>query len=202
MAPTPSQRPPEKNGNLKYAAIGLLFLAGAAGLWLFAAPEPTPEPVAAPTPPPAAERVNPMAEPELELEPEPEVPDAGPEPAPEPKRKVRKRKAGASPAPGGWDCEGDLDRGAAAKVIGSNRAQVRSCYERGLKLNNLLQGSIRLKLKVGAGGKVTNAKVSGSLRDNDVFACVRKLAEGWRFAEPSGGKCAVMEVPYSFSPKH
>ena len=98
-----------------------------------------------------------------------------------------------------WDCTGDLP--GASQVVNENRPQIRSCYERRLKVNNVLQGNMTLKLKVGGAGKVAAAQVTGSLRDPEVFACVRKLAQTWTFPVPTGGSCAVVEAPFQFSPK-
>jgi hypothetical protein len=115
------------------------------------------------------------------------------EAAPAPVKQVR-RSAG-----GEWECSGDLP--GAKRVIDSNYAQIRSCYERRLKVNNILQGDVKLKLKVGAGGKVVAAAVSGSMRDPEVFNCVRILAQTWTFPVPTGGACAVVQVPFAFAPK-
>jgi len=187
-APPP---PPSSGGSGKYIVIGLLLLLGAAGLWVAMRPtEPPPAPP--PPPPPAVERVNPMKEPQLELEPEPEPP---PPPPPEPVKKA----AGGGKKPAEWDCSGDLP--GAAKVVNENRPQIRSCYERRLKVNNVLQGNMTLKLKVSSSGKVAATQVTGSLRDQAVFSCVRTLAETWTFPVPSGGSCAVVEAPFQFSPK-
>ena len=135
-----------------------------------------------------------MAQQELVLE-EP-VPDAG-QPAPvEPE--VTKPTAPRVKS-GEWECSGDLP--GAVKVVRENSAQVRSCYERRLKMNNVLQGDLRLKLKVGGGGKVVATAMSGSLHDPEVLSCVRNLAQSWIFPVPSGGSCAVVQVPFQFSPK-
>jgi hypothetical protein len=133
-----------------------------------------------------------LAQPDLELEEPP--PDAGQAPA-EPL--AVKRPSGHKL--GDWECSGDLP--SALKVINDNRAQIRSCYERRLKINNVLQGDLKLRLKVGAGGKVVATAVNGSLHDEQVFACVRNLAASWTFTVPSGGACAVVQVPFQFSPK-
>ena len=197
----PSSRPPppKKKNDAKFALLGLLFFGGAAGLWMASGDEP-------PTPPPAppveeVARVNPMAEPELDLTPEPEpAPAPAPEPmaeaAAEPTRERRK-----APARDAWDCAGELDVVGAKRVIDQHRAQVRTCYERRLKVNSILQGSMRLKIKVGAGGEVVQSQTSGTLRDAEITQCVRKLASGWRFPAPSGGRCAVVEAPFQFAPK-
>jgi TonB family protein len=189
--------PPPPGGNLKFVALGLVFLVAAVGLWIAVGKEDAaPPPAASVAPPPEPARVNPMAEPDLELEaPEPEPDAAVAVVAPtEPK----KPKGGGNRGDD-WDCVGDL-KGAAA-VINEQRPQVRACYERRLKVNNILQGDLRLRLTVGANGKVQTTSISGSLNDSEVNACVKKLAASWTFETPSGGSCAVVQVPFQFSPK-
>jgi outer membrane biosynthesis protein TonB len=137
-----------------------------------------------------------MAQPDLILE---EQKDAG---APAQVAEAEKPKPHAThEARDEWDCDGDLSRAALQSVIDSNRAQVRNCYERRLKVNNVLQGDLKLKIKVGSNGQIAAASVGGSLKDNEVFGCVRSLAQRWSFPPPSGGACAVVQVPFQFSPK-
>ncbi|MDD9943911.1 MAG: AgmX/PglI C-terminal domain-containing protein [Myxococcales bacterium] len=194
-----AHRPP--GGNTKYIVAGVVLLAGAAGLFwmLTSSPEPPPEPPPAPAKKKKeVERVNPLAQQNLIIEEEEEEPDAAePEAQPEEpvKRKVRRVKRDT------WDCEGDLDRGGLRKVMNSARPQVRTCYERRLKVNTILQGDVKLTVKVGAGGEVTATRIGGSLRDNEVFSCVRRLAKNWKFPKPTGGNCAVVNIPFQFSPK-
>jgi hypothetical protein len=183
--------PPSSRGALKYVLIGLLFIGATLALVFMSSKEKPP--VAAPAPAPQVQRVNPMEKPELELEePAPEPPPE--EPAPAQIAKKPKVRAG-----GEWECSGDLpDPG---KIINENRAQIRSCYERRLKVNNVLQGDLTLRVKVNAAGKVVATSVGGSIRDQEVFSCVRNLAQTWTFPVPSGGACAVVQVPFQFSPK-
>lgn len=181
--------------NLKYILGGLLLLGGAAGLWFMLQQPPPPPPVATAPKPKNAERVNPMAQNDLILE---EEKDAG-KPAVavvEPEAKKARKSSRDE-----WDCEGDLARAALQSVIDSNRAQIRNCYERRLKMNNILQGDLKLKLKIGATGQMSAAAVSGTLKDQEVFNCVRAIALKWSFPPPSGGNCAVVQVPFQFSPK-
>ena len=187
----------QSGGNLKYILGGLLLLGGAAGLWaLLQSPSPAPSTQAAPPPaPPAAERVNPMAQTELILE---EQKDAG---QPVELAQTEKPKHVVRDVRGEWDCDGDLTRSALQSVIDNNRAQVRNCYERRLKVNNVLQGDLKLKIKVGSNGQIAAAAVAGTLKDNEVFGCVRALAQKWTFPPPTGGGCAVVQVPFQFSPK-
>jgi TonB family protein len=191
---TSAPPPPPAGGNLKFVALGLVFLLCAAGLWIVVGKEdpPPPAPVAKPAEP---ARVNPMAEQQLALDEPVAEPDAAVAEIPtEPKKKP---VGGA--ARGDWDCSGDLQN--PMQVINEQRSQVRACYERRLKVNNILQGELRVKLKVGANGKVVLANVSGSMNDAEVNSCVRKLATSWSFQPPSGGTCAVVQVPFQFSPK-
>ena len=184
----------QSGGNLKYIIGGVVLLLGAVGVWLLTqrtAQAPAPPP---PAPPPVAERVNPMAEPELILE---EAKDAG-KPVEEaaedkPKKVVREVRDE-------WDCQGDLARPALQGVVDSNRTQIRSCYERRLKTNNVLAGDLKLKIRVAPNGHVTATSVTGTLRDNEVFGCVRGIASKWTFPPPEKG-CAVVQVPFQFAPK-
>lgn len=184
----------KSGGNLKYILLGMVLLVGAvAGFWfLKPTPAAAPEPPA-PAPPVNAERVNPMAQSDLILD---ESKDAG-QPAEavtdKPKRVVKEVRDE-------WDCEGDIARASLQSVIDSNRVQVRSCYERRLKANNVLQGDLKLKIRVAPNGQVTATSISGSLRDNEVFSCVRGIASAWKFPPPQNG-CAVVQVPFQFSPK-
>jgi hypothetical protein len=175
--------------------IGLLFLGAGGVISWFAAGHQTPPPAAAPAaPPPEPQRANPMADQNLVLEEEKPAEEVKqPDPAPVPGHKSKGTRQGD------WECSGDLPE--AMKVINENRAQIRSCYERRLKVNNILQGDMKLKLKIGSSGKVVATSLAGTLHDSDVFACVRNLAQLWTFAAPTGGNCAVLQVPFSFSPK-
>lgn len=183
------------SGNTKYVVVGLLLLLGAAGLWMLVKPEPAPPPAVVAPVAKAPARSTALANDDLVLdapEPEPE-PIAEPEPT-----KTTKR----APKSDGWDCSGELAMAAISKVMRDNQAQIRNCYERRLKVNNILQGDLNLKVKVGANGSVVASGVSGSLRDNEVFSCVRAIADKWSFPVPEGGACAVIQVPFRFSPKN
>ena len=82
------------------------------------------------------------------------------------------------------------------------KRQVQNCYERQLKTKNTLQGTIMLSMKVGANGSVQAVQVGGTLRDNEVFACVRNVANSLHFAVPVGGACAVVQQPFTLTPQN
>jgi hypothetical protein len=187
--------PPAKGGNLKYILIGLLFLGAGGVISWIAAGNQQPPPAAAPPPAPEPQRANPLADQNLVLEEEkPAEEPKQPEPEPTP---AHKGKGGGKA--GDWECSGDLPE--PMKVINENYAQIRSCYERRLKVNNILQGELNLKLKIGSTGKVVASSIAGSLHDSEVFNCVKNLAQLWTFSAPTGGNCAVLQAPFKFSPK-
>jgi TonB family protein len=166
-------------------------------LRLSQAAAPAPEASKAPGDVTRAERVNPMAQPDLILD---EPKDAG-KPAEDVAAKEQPKAQQPKEARDEWDCSGDLSRESLQAVIDKNRAQVRNCYERRLKVNNVLQGDLKLKLKIANNGQVSAVGVNGSLHDNEVFSCVRQVAQKWSFTPPTDGNCAVVQVPFQFAPK-
>jgi hypothetical protein len=86
----------------------------------------------------------------------------------------------------------------AARVVAGMRAGFRNCYQRGLSENPDAAGSIRLTIRVGAGGEVAGVSPapSGSLPAS-VIACVVARAQAAQFDPPEGGS-AVIAVPVTF----
>ena len=83
----------------------------------------------------------------------------------------------------------------AAKVVAGMRAAFRACYQKGLDVNPDAQGSVRLAIKVGPGGEVTNVSAvpSGNL-PGMVVDCISARARRAQFDPPEGG-AAVVNVP-------
>jgi outer membrane biosynthesis protein TonB len=86
----------------------------------------------------------------------------------------------------------------AAKVVAAMRAAFRACYQKGLDQNPDAQGNIKMSIKVGPGGEVTNvsATPSGNLPPM-VVDCVTARARRAQFDPPEGGS-AVVQVPVTF----
>jgi hypothetical protein len=86
----------------------------------------------------------------------------------------------------------------AARVVAGMRAGFRACYQRGLSENPDAAGSIRLTIRVGAGGEVAGVSPapSGSLPAS-VISCVVARAQSAQFDPPEGGS-AVIAVPVTF----
>ena len=78
-----------------------------------------------------------------------------------------------------------------------NRAtQIRACYERRLKRDPSLAGTVSLRLRVGDAGQVTRVDVEQStLPDPLVADCLRHEAAGWSFTQ---GRNATVVYPFVF----
>jgi hypothetical protein len=186
--------PPKGGGNLKYIIVGLLFVGGAAAVFVALRPLP-PDPVAAvPDAEPPA-RATSLATDELE------IPDPVPDAAVEPDAASTNVKRIIKYVRDDWECDGSIAAAAARAVIAQNQVQVRNCYERALKINNTLEGNLSMTLRVDNRGQVTGTRMGGSLRDPQIFSCVRQLAQSWEFPAPTGGRCAVISAPFNFTPR-
>jgi hypothetical protein len=195
MASESLQPQPPSGGAAKYIVIVLLLLGGGLGVYLATSKE---EPK---TPPPpvvkSVERPTSLATNTVEIPPE--EPDAALEPEPtEPEPTVKRPRPAQDP----WACPGDIPVSDARKVLNEAQSSIRACYERALRNNNQLQGSISLEVRVGANGRVDNARIGGNLKDAEVRKCIQNLAKGWSFPSPTGGNCAVVGAPYNFTPKN
>jgi hypothetical protein len=189
-----SLTPPPSGGSAKYIVVLLLLLAGGLGVYLATSkdePKPTPPPEVK-----SVERPTALSNDTVEIPPEEE--DAGLPPPEEPPPEKKHRGTYQDP----WSCPGDIPVGDIKKVLGEAQSSIRACYERALRNNNQLQGSVALEVRVGGNGHVDNSRVRGNLRDPEVSKCIQNLAKGWRFPPPSGGNCAVVGAPYNFTPKN
>ncbi|MCP4604056.1 MAG: AgmX/PglI C-terminal domain-containing protein [Proteobacteria bacterium] len=70
--------------------------------------------------------------------------------------------------------------------------QVKTCYERRLKLNSFLEGKLDLNIDVASSGKVTQVSVNkDTLRDPGTLACVKRTIKSWKFPKPTGGRVII-----------
>ncbi len=180
---------------MKYALVGILMLLAAVGLYCATAEDDSTDGGEVATAPPDAGIIQRQTQmqPEFEIpEEEPDLgqPDLGP---PEPQATMRVRQPRT--------CDGNLDVAAIRAVATRQQRQVRSCYERRLKVNNILQGTVNVRMVVGRTGSVDQVSVGGSLRDSEVFSCVRRLANTWEFPAVEGGSCAIVSIPFRMTPR-
>ncbi len=81
-------------------------------------------------------------------------------------------------------------------MVRRRAAQIRACYERRLKRDPQLAGTVSLRLRVGDAGQVTRVDVEQStLPDPLVADCLRHEAAGWSFAQ---GRNATVVYPFVF----
>jgi outer membrane biosynthesis protein TonB len=185
-----SSLPPLKTNDSKYGLLALLLLLAAFGLWFFLRSDET-EPERGVERPPDAPTREQFA-PEIEIPEE----DAGTDDEPAARRRKRSQSK-----PADIECFGTLAPAQIALVInGQPRKQVQACYERRLKDDNLLQGSMTVLITIGSAGSVTDVSISGTLRDRKVYSCVKRVAKTWKFPKPQGG-CVQTAIPFQMTPK-
>jgi len=190
-----SSLPPLRKNDGKYGLIALLLLLAAGGLWFFLKSDDSES---------HAEVVEPAPEPPTreQFAPEIEIPeeDSGLGGA-EDEAPAERPGRGSGARPEDWECNGKIAAAELTAVIkGQPSKQVQTCYERRLKDNNLLQGSMKVLLTIGASGSVRAVSVSGSLNDPQVYSCVKRVAKTWKFPKPQGG-CVRTEAPFQMMPK-
>jgi hypothetical protein len=191
--------PPPTSGGARYAIIGVALVAIAALAYCLTTSGDGGGPQASgPSDAGVAERPTSLVDDDLII-PEPEI-DGGPQLAERP-IETHTKHGGHGPARAWDDCSGDIAPAEARRVIDEFRTQIRNCYERQLKMNPALEGNMTLALRISASGHVEGSQVSGSLRDREVFACVRNVASHMRFPAPGGRDCAIVQVPYTFTPQ-
>jgi TonB family protein len=100
------------------------------------------------------------------------------------------------------ESEGGIDREAILRVIRNNLAQLRNCYETELNRNPNLYGEVKVNWEVGAAGRVTSARVSGSSMNNKtVENCIITRFKAWRFPEPPLNQSYEVNFPFVFTAK-
>ena len=189
--------PPASGGGARYAIAGVALAAVAVLGYCLITPGTPPPTTTADVTPDAGTIVRSTALVEDDLVIPEDEPDAGVDAA---VLAVVHRPPGPHAPPlGSWDsCTGEVD---ARPVFEEYRQQFQACYEHRLKANPLLQGQMQLRVHIASDGHVDGVQVAGSLHVSEVFGCVRNLANRMRFPHVAGGTCAVVQVPYTFTPQ-
>lgn len=200
-----STPPPPTSGGARYAIVGVA-LAALAGLgWCLTRPPDAPTTTTALPDAGHISHSTALVEDSLDI-PDPE-PDAGPPidagaPVVEPPHHSSSGGTARPPA-GEWDrCSGEITAATALAEVRNHDRQIRNCYERRLRDNPLLTGTMNLSLMIGADGSVSGVRTAGTLRDREFTTCVRAEAMRMHFPRVTGGPCTVVAVPYSFTPEN
>ena len=182
-------------GGAKYAVIGLLMLLAIGGIWYATKPK---EPEA----PPAAGAQRDAA---VVAEAQQQQFDDGFEiPEEEADAGVTITRAPTGPRPAGngeWSCSGEISVAEVGSAIGSKSSEVRQCYERRLRVDPTISGTLQVRMKVSQSGNVQSVAVGGSIRDPEILGCVRERVRQWHFPNPRGGACAVISAPFQLNPR-
>ncbi len=97
----------------------------------------------------------------------------------------------------GW--EGTIDREAVRRVIRSILNQIKSCYERELRVKKGLEGKVVIQFEIMEQGRVRSAKTkNSSMSSPAVESCVAARIREARFPEPPAGTIAVVDYPFVF----
>lgn len=94
-----------------------------------------------------------------------------------------------------------LSKSAINATITKHRAEVRECYQAGLKRDPALKGKVVTAFTLAPNGKVDSVEVVQSeLPDAAVGACLTDRFKTWQFPESlEGDKTAVKAYPFLFN---
>lgn len=97
----------------------------------------------------------------------------------------------------GWS--GTIDREAVRRVIRSILPQIKSCYERELRVKKGLEGKVVIRFVIMEQGRVKSAGTkSSSMGNSTVESCVAARIREARFPEPPVGSEAEVDYPFVF----
>ena len=97
---------------------------------------------------------------------------------------------------------GTIDRNGVLRVIQSQKATIRHCYEKELRFKKTLSGRVEVTFEIGENGKVLTAKISNtSLSDASVENCLKNELVTWQFPEPPANSIAEVVFPFNFQNK-
>ncbi len=190
----PSRLPTSGGGGWYIAGIvGLLLLIVGLVVWKFTRSSP---PVAQTTVIQSNDRIDDSPQ-VMNIPPPPEL-EAGVDAEPDAKGKTAVA-AGENPCSG--TCNGDAPAALRSALSGAGAAS-RGCYERALRTDPSLQGKVVVSVRISATGSVCSASIAqNTVGSAGVGECVLGLFRGKSFPPVTGGKCADVSVPISFTPR-
>jgi len=81
-------------------------------------------------------------------------------------------------------------------VVSARKKHIAACYERSLKRDPNLAGTVELSIKIGPAGQVVGTSVSlNTVRDPDFARCLQREAAGWVFDH---ARNATVVYPFTF----
>ncbi|HVJ64530.1 MAG TPA: AgmX/PglI C-terminal domain-containing protein [Bdellovibrionota bacterium] len=99
--------------------------------------------------------------------------------------------------PGDSEIRGGLDRSEVDAVVRQNLAQIRFCYNRGLRSHPDLSGRVTSNFVIGGDGRVKTSNIrQSSLGVAAVEDCIRDKVASWSFPKPRGGGEVTVNYPF------
>jgi hypothetical protein len=84
------------------------------------------------------------------------------------------------------------------KVIRTNLAQIRHCYEQTLQRSPKIEGMVKVQFTIGSGGRVFNQGIlQDSVGDQMLNGCIQGKIARWKFPVPRAGEVNV-SYPFDF----
>ncbi|MCL4195743.1 MAG: TonB family protein, partial [Thermoguttaceae bacterium] len=113
-------------------------------------------------------------------------------------KEEKKVKANMSASGGS---SGSLDASSVSAQIRKYTGGIRACYERQLKIDPSLSGSVRVAFNIGGDGSVQGCSVtSSSIASSEVGSCVCSRIERWRFEPSADGGGSSVNYSFVFTP--
>jgi TonB family protein len=95
---------------------------------------------------------------------------------------------------------GALSKREVRRVIGSNLARFKVCYEKSLDENPTLEGEIAVHFTIAPTGEVARTSVrEASMKDENVESCILEVMRSLQFPRPPGGGVVTVTYPLRFS---
>jgi hypothetical protein len=201
--PPPSEEIPGKSGGGLYLAGAVVLIAATVGLisWKSCGNKATQQAtvvtatVSAPTVEAPVALYAPPPPPKMDEE------DAGVDAG-----KATAKSSGSGPAvpggsgPCGSNCSGTATSALSSALRGTANL-ARGCYNRALRNNSEVSGSLMVSVQIGPSGQVCSASIgSDTVHSSEVSSCVLARYRGQTFPAPAGG-CVTANIPISFTTK-
>jgi hypothetical protein len=98
--------------------------------------------------------------------------------------------------------EGGLDRASVKAAIKGYSSEIRTCYERALRVKSTVNGRIVFKFQVGAEGNVQWVQILNSSVDSPTLAtCVQEVIKVVKFPVAKKGQDTIVIYPFQFNKK-
>lgn len=186
---TDSKFPPAQTGANKFAIfllIGGVLMLTAAG-YLFLQRRTPQEPIPNTTPSQLVTIPAPLVEPTV---PRPILsqgdtgPDTGEEESEQPTRAAAKAER-----------KGTINPDLLKTFFRTHEGQLKACYERRLRNNSMLEGKLDLNIVIHSSGKAgAISRNEDTIRDSEMFECVRRTIRAWQFPKPEGGQVVIAKT--------